>query len=239
MEKGAAAAGESRSDFDIWQIGAMDYTEDGNQARDKSARCYVYIAGYIVSDKDLITRGVPRQHRDAMLELRRSYSTRPGAQNIQLVKELGLFEYLSKRVAVCGTADSATNKWLPPRMPALSASYFSASPSIRQKQCGVSARRSCEGQSWPLIDQEGRAPSQAWESSWRRGSASSGRGLQYGSRRTALIVVSMPSRGMPSSRSERGTPSTVARSDQAILRTRAPDSLLHPAEGFRNGIRIV
>ena len=33
----------------------------------------------------------------------RSYSTRPGAQNIKLVNELGLFDYLSRRFTVLGT----------------------------------------------------------------------------------------------------------------------------------------
>jgi 5,10-methylenetetrahydromethanopterin reductase len=105
VAKGIAASGRKPEEVDIWQIGAMDCTEDGNIAREKIGAMLAFIAGYIVSGKDPITRGVPPEHREAMLDLHKRYSTRPGAQNIKIVKELGLFDYLSKRVGVCGNPD--------------------------------------------------------------------------------------------------------------------------------------
>ncbi len=47
----------------------------------------------------------PPQHRAALQELRRRYSTRPGAADAALVTELGLFDYLAGRLAICGTPD--------------------------------------------------------------------------------------------------------------------------------------
>lgn len=46
---------------------------------------------------------MPEKYREPLLELRRRYSTRPGEADIKLVRELGLFDYLSRRLAICGT----------------------------------------------------------------------------------------------------------------------------------------
>ena len=45
---------------------------------------------------------LPEPLRAPLLELRRRYSTRPGEADIRLVEELGLFDYLSRRLAICG-----------------------------------------------------------------------------------------------------------------------------------------
>jgi len=93
VRKGIAEAGRSEDDVEIWQIAALDCAEDGN------------VAGYVIGDKHLETRGVPEKFREPLLELRRRYSTRPGDADIALVRELGLFDYLAGRVAICGTPD--------------------------------------------------------------------------------------------------------------------------------------
>ena len=64
-----------------------------------------FVSSYVMGGGDLARRGVPEQYREPLLELRRRYSTRPGAADAALVKELGLFDYLSRRLAVCGTPD--------------------------------------------------------------------------------------------------------------------------------------
>src|ERR1700680_3106019 len=51
-------------------------------------------------------RGGPALLREPLLELRRRYSTRPGAADIRLVRELGLFDYLSRRLSICGDPDA-------------------------------------------------------------------------------------------------------------------------------------
>jgi len=58
--------------------------------------------GYIL-EGDLLARGVPIELHDALAELKRRYSTRPGAADAALVDELGLFDYLARRFAVYGT----------------------------------------------------------------------------------------------------------------------------------------
>ncbi len=61
----------------------------------------------------------PSRLREPLLELRRRYSTRPGDADIRLVQELGLFDYLSRRLAICGNPDGLPgSRRSPPRPPA-------------------------------------------------------------------------------------------------------------------------
>src|SRR5216683_1089779 len=103
VAKGISEAGRSVDDVEIWQIAALDCAMDGDVARDKVGAMLAFLAGYVIGDKNLETRGVPEQLRDPLLELRRRYSTRPSDADIRLVRELGLFDYLSGRLAICGT----------------------------------------------------------------------------------------------------------------------------------------
>src|SRR5229473_1408504 len=100
--EGANAAGRSPDEIEIWQIAALDCSEDRNAARSKVGAMLAFLAGYIIGDKNLETRGVPEALREPLLELRRRYSTRPGEADIRLVQELGLFDYLSRRLSICG-----------------------------------------------------------------------------------------------------------------------------------------
>jgi 5,10-methylenetetrahydromethanopterin reductase len=99
----ALSAGRSLEEVEIWQIAALDCNEDGELARTKVGAMLAFLAGYVIGDKNLETRGVPEQYREPLLELRRRYSTRPVDADIRLVRELGLFDYLSRRLAICGT----------------------------------------------------------------------------------------------------------------------------------------
>jgi 5,10-methylenetetrahydromethanopterin reductase len=99
---GAQAAGRDPATLEIWQIGALDCHPDRDVARGKVGAMLAFLAGYVIGDKHLETRGVPEPLREPLLELRRRYSTRPGDADIRLVQELGLFDYLSRRLAICG-----------------------------------------------------------------------------------------------------------------------------------------
>jgi len=103
IAEGARQAGRSPDDLEIWQIGALDCNENGDAARGKVGAMLAFLAGYVIGDKNLEGRGVPEPLREPLLELRRRYSTRPGDADIRLVQELGLFDYLSRRLAICGT----------------------------------------------------------------------------------------------------------------------------------------
>jgi 5,10-methylenetetrahydromethanopterin reductase len=105
VRRGIDAAGRAPDDVEIWQIAALDCMEDGNVARAKVGAMLAFLAGYVIGDKNLDKRGVPEQYREPLLELRRRYSTRPGKADIRLVRELGLFDYLSRRLAICGNVD--------------------------------------------------------------------------------------------------------------------------------------
>ena len=88
----------------------MACNEDGDRVRQQAGAGLAFGAGYVIGDKDPLTRGVPPEHREGLLALVRGYSTRPGAQNIKLVKEVGLFDYLSRRFTVLGTRTSASSR---------------------------------------------------------------------------------------------------------------------------------
>jgi 5,10-methylenetetrahydromethanopterin reductase len=105
LAEGAAAAGRSVDELEIWQIAALDCTEDRDVARRKVGAILAFVAGYVIGDKNLETRGVPEHLREPLLELRRRYSTRPGEADVRLVEELGLFDYLARRLAICGNPD--------------------------------------------------------------------------------------------------------------------------------------
>src|SRR6267142_1123721 len=100
--EGAKAAGRSPDELEIWQIAALDCNDDRNAARGKVGAMLAFLAGYVIGDKNLHKRGVPEPLQAPLLELRRRYSTRPGEADIKLVEELGLFDYLSRRLAICG-----------------------------------------------------------------------------------------------------------------------------------------
>ena len=102
---GAKAAGRAVDDLEIWQIAALDCNEDRDAARNKVGVMLAFLAGYVIGDKHLATRGVPEALRAPLLELHARYSTRPGDADIKLVQELGLFDYLARRLSICGNPE--------------------------------------------------------------------------------------------------------------------------------------
>jgi len=103
--RAARAASRNADEVEIWQIACLDCSADGNASRRKIGAILAFVSAYVMGGGDLARRGVPAEHRAALLELRRRYSTRPGDADAALVTELGLFDYLSRRLAICGTPD--------------------------------------------------------------------------------------------------------------------------------------
>lgn len=101
----AISAGRRPDDVEIWQIACLDCNEDGEEARRKIGAILAFVSAYVMGGGDLGRRGVPPEYREPLRELRARYSTRPGDADAALVAELGLFDYLSRRLAVCGTPD--------------------------------------------------------------------------------------------------------------------------------------
>ena len=107
VRQAAAAAGRDPDKAEIWQVAALDCTPDESAARRRIGAILAFMAaGYILGSRDLSARGVPRELHGSMQELRRRYSTRPGAADAALVDELGLFDYLARRFAVWGRPES-------------------------------------------------------------------------------------------------------------------------------------
>jgi alkanesulfonate monooxygenase SsuD/methylene tetrahydromethanopterin reductase-like flavin-dependent oxidoreductase (luciferase family) len=105
VAQAARAAGRNPADVEIWQIACLDCGVDGEASRRKIGAILAFVSAYVMGGGDLARRGVPVEHRAPLLELRRRYSTRPGDADAALVAELGLFEYLSRRLAICGTPE--------------------------------------------------------------------------------------------------------------------------------------
>ncbi len=101
----ARAAGRNPDEVEIWQIACLDCHDDGEASRRKIGAILAFVSAYVMGGGDLARRGVPPGYREPLLELRRRYSTRPGDADAALVAELGLFDYLSHRLAVCGTPE--------------------------------------------------------------------------------------------------------------------------------------
>ena len=105
VAQAAREAGRGPDDVEIWQIAGMDCNEDGDAARRKIGAILAFVAAYVVGGADPARRGVPPEHREPLRELRRRYSTRPSDADAALVAALGLFDYLARRLAVCGTPE--------------------------------------------------------------------------------------------------------------------------------------
>jgi 5,10-methylenetetrahydromethanopterin reductase len=99
----AKTAGRHPDEIERWQIACLDCDGDGEVSRRKIGAILAFVSAYVMGGGDLARRGVPAQYREPLLELRRRYSTRPGDADAALVRELGLFDYLARRLAVCGT----------------------------------------------------------------------------------------------------------------------------------------
>jgi alkanesulfonate monooxygenase SsuD/methylene tetrahydromethanopterin reductase-like flavin-dependent oxidoreductase (luciferase family) len=112
LANGAKAAGRAPGEVEIWQIAALDCSEDREVARNKIGAMLAFLSGYVIGGKNLSARGVPAALHAPLIELHRRYSTRPGAADIALVRELGLFDYLSRRLSICGNPDDCLHQAL-------------------------------------------------------------------------------------------------------------------------------
>src|SRR5258705_3690548 len=115
VARAARAASRNPDEVEIWQIACLDCSADGDASRGKIGAILAFVSAYVMGGGDLARRGVPAEHRAALLELRRRYSTRPGDADAALVTELGLFDYLSRRLAICRTPDEPLAQVLAPR----------------------------------------------------------------------------------------------------------------------------
>ena len=128
VQSSASASGRGPEDVELWQIAALDCHRDTAVARGKIGAILGFMAGgYILRSADLAERGVPAHQRPAIRELRRRYSTRPGAADAARVAELGLFDYLSSRFAIFGTPEDCREQLIKAREAGLGRVMFTVS----------------------------------------------------------------------------------------------------------------
>ena len=127
MAAGLAAAGRAPANVEVWRIAALDCNSDGAASRAKIGAILAFVAGGYILQGDLAARDVPAKLHGAVTELRRRYSTRPGAVDAALVDELGLFDYLSARFAIFGTPADCRTQMLAARAAGLTRVMFSVS----------------------------------------------------------------------------------------------------------------
>ncbi len=102
LAEGAAAAGRDTAAFDTWFIAALDVSERRETALAQLGNILGFVAAYVLGPSPA-ERGVPAELVPAVVELRRQYTTRRREMDPDLVRRLGLFDYLRRRLAVAGT----------------------------------------------------------------------------------------------------------------------------------------
>ena len=130
VARAACDAGRDPDEVEIWQIACLDCSADGDASRRKIGAILAFVSAYVMGGDDLVRRGVPAEHRAALLELRRYSSTRPGDADAALVSELGLFDYLSRRLAICGTPEECLAQVRTARAAGVSRLMFSVSLAV-------------------------------------------------------------------------------------------------------------
>ena len=109
MGAGAAEAGRSMPDVDVWSIACLDVSPRRAAALEKLGNILGFVAAYILGP-DPVGRGVPPELVPSVRELRATYTTRQREMDPEQVKRLGLFDYLRERLAIAGTPDDCVEQ---------------------------------------------------------------------------------------------------------------------------------
>jgi 5,10-methylenetetrahydromethanopterin reductase len=102
LQEGAHEVRRSPGDLDVWWIACLDCAERREAAFAKLGNILGFVAAYILGPAPE-QRGVPASLVPAIRELRATYTTRRARMDPDLVRRLGLFDYLRARLAVAGT----------------------------------------------------------------------------------------------------------------------------------------
>jgi alkanesulfonate monooxygenase SsuD/methylene tetrahydromethanopterin reductase-like flavin-dependent oxidoreductase (luciferase family) len=97
-------SGREPGDLDEWWIACLDVSERREDAMTKLGNILGFVAAYVVGP-DPVGRGVPAHLVPAIVEMRRTYTTRRADMDPSLLHRLGLFDYLRQRLAIAGTPD--------------------------------------------------------------------------------------------------------------------------------------
>ena len=109
LAEGAAQIGRAITAFDTWFIACLDVSERRETALSQLGNILGFVAAYVLGPAPA-ERGVPAELVAAVAELRRQYTTRRREMDPDLVRRLGLFDYLRRRLAVAGTPDDCVEQ---------------------------------------------------------------------------------------------------------------------------------
>jgi alkanesulfonate monooxygenase SsuD/methylene tetrahydromethanopterin reductase-like flavin-dependent oxidoreductase (luciferase family) len=104
LAKGAAETRRAVGDLDSWWIACLDCAATREAAHAKLGNILGFVAAYILGAAPA-ARGVPAELVPAVHELRATYTTRRMEMDAELVRRLGLFDYLRRRLAIAGTPE--------------------------------------------------------------------------------------------------------------------------------------
>jgi alkanesulfonate monooxygenase SsuD/methylene tetrahydromethanopterin reductase-like flavin-dependent oxidoreductase (luciferase family) len=109
IAEGAAETGRPSDEVDVWWIACLDCSERRETALDKLGNILGFVAAYVLGPAP-VERGTPAELVPAVRELRAAYTTRRADMDPGLVKRLGLFDYLRRRLAVAGTPEDCVEQ---------------------------------------------------------------------------------------------------------------------------------
>jgi len=102
IRAGAEAAGDGARDLEAWHVACLDCSDAREEAFEKLGNILGFVGAYILGGAPE-RRGVPAELQPAARRLRETYTTRQGEMDPGLVRRLGLFDYLRRRLAIAGT----------------------------------------------------------------------------------------------------------------------------------------
>jgi 5,10-methylenetetrahydromethanopterin reductase len=107
LAEGAPARGGAA--LDTWFIACLDVSERRETALAQLGNILGFVAAYVLGPAPA-ERGVPADLVPAVVELRRQYTTKRRDMDPDLVRRLGLFDYLRARLAVAGTPEDCAEQ---------------------------------------------------------------------------------------------------------------------------------
>jgi len=109
LGQGAAQAARRADEVDTWWIACLDCATSRDAAHASLGNILGFVAAYILGPAPA-ARGVPADLVSAVHELRATYTTRRAEMDAGLVRRLGLFDYLRRRLAIAGTPDDCVEQ---------------------------------------------------------------------------------------------------------------------------------
>jgi len=109
LGQGTAQTGRIADDVETWWIACLDCATTRDAAYASLGNILGFVAAYILGPAPA-ARGVPPDLVAAVRELRATYTTRRAEMDAGLVRRLGLFDYLRRRLAIAGTPDDCVEQ---------------------------------------------------------------------------------------------------------------------------------